>query len=68
MLLFAAVAIGCGVMDNGAIILDTNTAEEQVETAHFFNKSTVEKSKQSMVPFGPFPVQYSLFIDFFKNS
>jgi hypothetical protein len=21
-----------------------------------------------MVPFGPFPVQYSLFIDFFKNS
>ncbi|XP_066380105.1 exosome complex exonuclease RRP46 homolog [Miscanthus floridulus] len=24
-----AVAIGCGVMDNGAVILDTNTAEEQ---------------------------------------
>jgi len=29
------VAIGCGVMENGAVILDTNMAEEQVGIVPF---------------------------------
>jgi hypothetical protein len=31
-----AVAIGCGVLEDGEVILDANKAEEQVEISRFY--------------------------------
>lgn len=67
---YAAVAISCGVMENGAVILDTNKAEEQVEKVLFPNCSVVEAKYKITtidcsecsfaVPLNPFAVEILL--------